>query len=251
MFRRKIPCYVIVYDQTEIVCKTLDALASDARRLDIVVIENPSKNTPVIKKYIDKLGQQKKIKRYYLFKENVSGNALLSVLEKEAEIIKNSAHIIITDGDLVPDSGWLCEEKRVLRKYKDVLTCGVTLNKSNLPLEAFPNASEWIPDDIAERKYCFEAITGGHLLLFRGKEFAEYLSWRRENNLPHLDGTMHRYCSDVKKMHWARTKQAKAYHLTWDLYSDRSHPYTKMKLSKTFEETWHKQENGTYHATVY
>ena len=45
----KIPCYVLVYDQVEIIEQCLDFLADSSDHLDIIVIENPSPNTPKIR----------------------------------------------------------------------------------------------------------------------------------------------------------------------------------------------------------
>jgi hypothetical protein len=57
---------------------------------------------------------------------------------------------------------------------------------------------------------------------------------------------MHRFCYEVLHKKWARTKRATAYHLTWDLYGDKNHPYTKMKLAKSFKETWYHKDLAGY-----
>jgi hypothetical protein len=255
MFRKKqkVLCYVIIFDQLEIIKQSLNFLTQYANDLEIVVIENPSPNSKLIKKYIAELGAKQLIKRYYLMKENIAGNAYTMVLEAERRHAESSPYVILTDGDLVSqDKNWLNEERSVLRKHPDVFACGVTLGLSNLPLKAFPGArEEWIPNDAHIYKDYVEVITGGHLLMMRGTELIEFLDWKNDNNLNFVDGIMHDYCYNQLGQKWARTKVAKAYHLTWDLYSNPNHPYTKLKTSKSFKETWHNNKRSEFSLVTY
>lgn len=245
--KKRIPCYVLVFDQVEIIKKSLRFLAAYSNDLDLIVIENPSPNTPKIRKLVDKLGREGVVKRYYLFEENITGNAYGEVLDAERKTIEKSPYVMITDGDLTSsDTGWLEEERRVLAKYHDVFACGVTMDTVNLPLKAFPSAKDWIPADMHEHEQYFEAFTGVHLLLFRGSELAGFLRWRHEKDLSFVDVNMHKYCYEVLHKKWARTKHSKLYHLTWDLYQDRSHKYTKFKTSKDFDAMWHHGAQAGY-----
>jgi hypothetical protein len=253
MFRRKkITCYVLIFDQVDIIKRSLDFLVQYANKLDLIIIENPSPNTPKIKSIVDTYGKSGLIKRYYLFEKNITGNAYDIVFNVEKEIIKNSPYILITDGDLYSkDEDWLKEELNILKQHPEVFACGVSLDMSNLPIKQFPDAANWIPPDKGTFPDFFEATTGGHLLMFRGGQFYEYMKWQANNKLNFVDSIMHRYCYEVLNKKWARTKKAKAYHLTWDLYRDKRHPYTVLKISKTHEETWyHKQKSG-YKLTEY
>ncbi len=250
--KKKIPCFVLIFDQVEIIRKTLDFLAEYKDRLDIIALENPSDNTPEIKKMIDEFGKAGVVKRYYLFDKNVTGAAYTAAIKNEMESVRKSPYAVITDGDVTVDNGdWLKEEIKVLKKHKDVFAIGTTLDKVNLPLETFPEATGWIPEDIHEYPDFFAVNTGAHLLLLRGQELADFIAWKDENDLQFVDGTLHRYASEVLHKKWARTKNAKAYHLTWDLYFDRNHPYTKMKLDKSFKATWHHSDTSDYKLTSY
>ena len=252
MFRRKIPCYVLIFDQLDIIKSSLNFLSKYSNRLDLIVIENPSPNTAKIKKLVDSLGQSGLVKRYYLFDKNITGNAYDTVLTKELDEIKKSPFVLITDGDLMADNpGWLDEEISILKKHKGVFACGVSLDMSNLPLASFPSAKNWIPKDIAEHKDYFEALTGGHLLLVRGKEFYDFMKWKDKNNLYFVDGFMHKYCYEILNKRWSRTKKSKARHLTWDLYLDKDHAYTKLKTEKSFHETWYHRRGASYSLTNY
>jgi hypothetical protein len=250
--RKKIPCFVLVFDQTEIIKKSLRFLVKYSDRLELVIIENPSAHTPEISSFIETLGKKKLIKSYYLFDENITSNAMVRVLDKKIGLISKSLYAIITDGDLISkDRGWLDEEINILKKNREVFACGITLDKSNLPLKAYPEASSWIPPDVSEQSDYFEAATGGHLMMLRGKDFAEYIRWKNENKVLHIDDEMRKYCYQKLGKKWARTKNSKAYHLTWDLYADKNHPYTKFRNKKSFKQTWdHKKQTG-YKLTEY
>lgn len=250
--RRKILCYVLVFDQVEIIKKSLDFLTKYANRLEIVVVENPSTNTPEIKQYVEELGKKKLIKRYYLFKENITSNAVITVFNKELELIKARPYVIITDGDLVSsDKYWLDEELHIMKHHPDIFACGISLDMSNLPIAAFPEAANWIPPDKSEAADYYEAPTGGHLLMMRGEEFYEYSRWKDINDVQHIDSEMLKYCYNTLNKKWARTKRSKAYHLTWDLYADKNHPYTKFRSKNSFKGTWYHKKTASYSLNSY
>lgn len=248
----KILCYVLIFDQHAIIKKSLDFLVKYADRLDLVVIENPSLETPLISKMIEEYGRQGLIKRYYQFDQNITGMAYDLVITKEIRSIKKTPLVLITDGDLTCQTkSWLDEEINILDKHSDVFACGVSLEMSNLPLRAFPEAKGWIPADIETYEDFHEACTGGHLLLMRGKGLFGFMRWKQKNKIHFLDSNMHRYCYQELHKKWARTKHSKAYHLTWDLYQDKNHPYTKLKSDKSFDETWRHQNRASYTLTEY
>lgn len=250
--RKKILCYVMVFDQIDIIKHSLDFLTTKANFLDIVVLENPSPNTDQIKKLINRYGKNKLIKRYYLFEQNITGNAFGVVLTTELQRLKKSHYVLVTDGDLVSeDSGWLDEEINILKRHKEVFTCGLSLDMKNLPLKSFPDAKSWIPPDINSYNDFYEAYTGAHLLLVRGTELYEFIKWRNENDLDFVDGELHRFCYEVLGKKWSRTKKSKAYHLTWDLYHDKENPYTKMKTEQNFHDTWYHNRQASYKLTEY
>lgn len=253
MFKtRKIPCYVLVFDQLEIIRKSLDFLTAYSKQLDIVVIENPSKTTPQIQQYVSQLGSKKLIRRYYLFDKNITSNAYDVILAHERQNIQYAQYVLVTDGDIVcPDSKWLKEEKHILKRHQDVFVCGTTLSLSNLPTATFPEAKNWIPQDMAQHRDYIEALTGGHLLLFRSSELLDFIDWKDKHDKHFVDGVLHRYCYDVLGKKWARTKKTNTLHLTWDLYSDLDHPYTKLKTGKSFQDTWYHSKTSPFTITNY
>jgi len=250
--KKKIPCFVLIFDQVEIIRKTLEFLAEYKDRLDVIAMENPSDNSPEIKKIVDRLGKAGAIKRHYFFEKNITSAVFTAAINNEHELLQKSPYVVITDGDVTVSNGdWLKEELRVLKKHDDVFAIGTTLDKSNLPLETFPDATGWIPEDIHEDRDFFEVNTGAHLLLLRTPELLDFMVWKEQNDLQFVDGSLHRYAAEVIHKKWARTKHAQAYHLTWDLYADRNHPYTKMKLGKGFNALWHHHDTADYTITSY
>lgn len=245
--RKKITCYVLVYDQLDIIKRSLDFLTCYSDKLDIIVIENPSSNTKKISALIDSYGKNGVVKRYYLFSANITGKAYEVVINQEIRKIMKTPFVIITDGDLIcENNNWLQEEINILRKHRDVFACGISLEMSNLPTSTFPSSVNWIPPDMNVFDDYNEAYTGGHLLLMRGAWLADYMAWSKDNKLHFLDSNMHKFCYEVMHKKWARTKYARAYHITWDLYQDKEHPYTKQKTKKSFDEIWRHNNNATY-----
>jgi hypothetical protein len=237
--KRKLLIYVLVFDQYHIIRKALDFITTFSDQLDIVIIENPSPNSPKIEKIIDRYGNAGKIKRYYLFDDNIASNAFSVVLERERSVIKKHNLVMLTDGDLTcKGDDWLKEEMGILKANPSVFVCGISLDMFNLPIKTFPEASNWIPPDISEQKDYFEARTGLHLLTFSSADLLGFLDWFKASEHPFVDSTLHYYCYDILHKKWARTKKAKAHHLTWDLYNDLENSYTKLKTGKSHKETW-------------
>jgi len=249
---KKIPCYVLIFDQIEIIQKTLDFLVQYSNKLDLFIIENPSDNTPEIKQIVDTHGKAGLIRRHYLFNKNITSTAFELVINNDLAKLQKSPYVLITDGDLVAEQKtWLDEEITILEQNPSVFACGVSLDMSNLPVVAFPDATSWVPSDRAIYPTFFEAVTGGHLLLFRGREFSQFMLWKNKHGLNFVDGVMHRYCYEELHKKWARTKDAKAYHLTWDLYANIDHPYTNLKTKKNFQDTWYHSQKAGYILTEY
>lgn len=233
----RIPCLALVYFDFSIVKTFLNFITQDSNRLALSIIENPSAQTEdAIRPYIETMMADSSIENYFLFEQNISNNAFEVILDHmESEF--QSPYVLITDGDVtVERDGWLDEQIMILEKCPEVFACAVSLDMSNLPLESFPDAGGWVPETI-DRGLYLEGDAGIHLTLFRTSDLRSFLAARRENNWKFRDGYIHNYARATGRS-WARTKTSKAIHLTWDAYKDLNHPYTKMKLSKSFGEIW-------------
>ena len=238
--RSNIPCIFLIYYDFEVIEKSINCLLKYSDKLDLTIVENKSEFTEIsIKPFLLDLVNQMKISQYILFEGNISNNAIEVVCDSGLMKLGSHEYVLLTDGDLEVITGyWLEEEINILNNNADIFACGISLNKENLPIKTFSDAINWIPLDIKENQDYYEALTGMHLLLLRSSDFIDYLDYRKRNNLKFRDSTMHRFCYEIKNMKWARTKINQARHLTWDSYNDLGHPYTKIKISKKFEETW-------------
>lgn len=248
---RKIPCYVLVYDQFSIIKRSIDFLCGYSTRLDIIVIENPSSNTPQISAYIRRQARKGYIKRYYLFDNNIANNAFATVLENDWLSLIRSKHVLITDGDLVcRDQSWLDEELSILERWR-VFACGISLSLDNLPLKTFPDAKAWVPAASAETDRYYIGKTGIHLLMMRSFYLLLFMLWRRLTRVHFIDDRMHYFCDHILRMSWARTKKTQASHLTWDLYANNKHPYTRMKSHLDFADIWRTSRESGFSVEKY
>jgi predicted SAM-dependent methyltransferase len=234
----RIPCLALVYFDLDAIRKRLNSLFAEKRRLELTVIENPSEHSTSIRPWLERMTRCGLIERCVLFDENIAGNAIAETLEKQVVSLANSPYVILTDGDLVCTQDWLGEVLNALDKNPDLFACGVSLQADNLPLKTFPDANTWIPADIAVAADYIEARTGIHLLAMRTRDLSAFLEYRKSNDLAFMEDELHKYCYDVRKMKWGRTKTAQARHLTWDSYADAAHPYTVLKTAISHEELW-------------
>jgi hypothetical protein len=238
---KRIPCLVIVYHDFPIVRACLDFLAKHREQLDIVVVENFSEHTNrEIKPYVLNLLQSGSIQKYFLFDKNISMNAFEVVLQEGGLNLAEADYVMVTDGDLIVEQGdWLGEQRAILERHPDVFACGMTLDMRNLPVRAFSDAANWVHTG-TECGDHFLASTGLWLLLMRAEQFHQFVAWHKEHDYSRFSDTLLRkYCKRVLGKKWARTKQTKAYHLTWDRYMDLDHPYTQIKTQNSLRKLFH------------
>jgi len=228
----------VVYSNYEIVKQHLDFLATSSTSADIIILENPSDDTFKIKTHCMNLFKEAKIKSYYLFNENITGN-VFKVFYRDYDYSKYE-YVVITDGDLtVTDNCWLDEQKRILNNHSDAFACSVDLSLENLPSkQIYSDVDTWHSTPVNIFHDCQEGFTGASLLLFKEPTFRDFMKYLNNNNFDFVDGNMRKYCLN-HKMKWLRTKHAKAYHHTWDLYHDPNHPYTIMKVNTKPKDLWH------------
>jgi len=236
----KIPCVVVVFHDADTVKTSLDSLVRLSDRLDIHVLENPSENTEdCIRPYVEGLLAEGLVSQYVLFDENISNNAVEVFFDDGLLPADGYDHILLTDGDLLPlDDSWLDEELAILGGDRAVFACGIALDASNLPLQVFPESKDWIAAPKSETDLYIEAPTGIQLVLMKADDFWKYWKYRRAKELKFIDSVIHKYCREKLRRKWVRTKKSRAVHLTWNLYADPDHPYTKMKQGLTLAEQW-------------
>jgi hypothetical protein len=241
----KIPCVVLVFYNYDIIKRSLDFLQNYSDRLDIHVLENPSPHTDSeIKPYILDLVNKNIVSKYILFDRNISNNAYeVFFTNSIVDQLEQHKYLLVTDGDVIACEGdFLSEEIGILDNNEDVFACSVTIDLNNLPLANYPEAGLWIPPIINRYPAFNEGVTGAQLLLIRTKDFLEYLKYVKLRQLKFVDGSMHQFCYQALKKKWARTKKSTCIHLTWDIYSDKNHPYHQWKSQFNFQALWYHNE---------
>ncbi len=258
-FMKKIPCYGLTFFDFDNFKKSIESLLEKKDFLDIKIIENYSKHTEEkFKPYIFDLLEKELISEYFLFDENVAANAPNKIyydhllLDKK---VQKSKYTMITDLDLVFENDWLEEELAILKNHEDVLCVGVDLSLENLPDIDLPQKwvhpvvkgkEWWVPTPREEEKYLL-GYTGGWGLLFRTKQFLLMLEAFKSKNLLMRDEQMHHFAIHYKAK-WVRTKRNKAYHLTWDNYSNNDE-YMQWKSQFSINEIWDMKKACNY--TIY
>jgi hypothetical protein len=250
--REKIPCVVMVFYNFEIIKRTIDFLSLDDR-LSLYVIENKSMYTELeIKPYMLQNLAEGKITKYVLFDKNISNNAYEVFFD--SNLIEDIGEfLIISDGDIIVPPNqfkkdWLEEEISIIEKNDDIDCCGINLSDVNLPKDnpffnsnsnPIYNCINWVPDKFGKVHTDYvEADTGVHLLLFKRSLFDEFLNARRKMKWRFLDETLRNFVKEEKKLKWVITRRNYSIHLSWDVYNDEGHPYTKMKMTPDFYKFW-------------
>ena len=227
----------MAYFDLDTISQTLEFLDLYSDRFAISVIENKSRYTEErIKPYLLNKLAAGDIVKYVLLDENIAGSAM-QVYTEHIYADDGSPYIMITDGDVtVADPAWLDEELTILRTHDEIFVCAADLHLSNLPLHNFPEAGGWVSQATDMGSY-LDGFCGAHLLLFKKEFYLDCLKYVSENALPFIDSSFHKYALQ-HGLSWARTKKAKAHHITWDLYADMNHEYTKLKTTTRYDELW-------------
>lgn len=210
-------CILFCYQNYEHIIKYHQSLLNN--KIDFFILENKSDSSVKIKKYF--LTQD--IKHYILFDENISNNAIPIFLNEYKTNLSKYNYITFTDCDLeIPNSEDTFDEIKKNLSFKNVGVSSVDLSLENLPNT--PTAKSWIPIPLNITDDYIESATGLHLstvkqenldIFYRPTSFLDFILF---------DETY------KKGLKWVKTKNNKAKHLTWDLYTE-DNPYYQYKLN--------------------
>ncbi len=216
----------LVYYNFDIIQKHIESILPINDRVDIVVLENMSSCTEKSKSYFLNLLKQGLIRRYILFDNNIGGHAFTIYFNDILKDISQYNYIVTRDGDLIVSANeWLEEAKKIVQ-IEDCFCVASKLTEKNLPVDVWPEAVNWILKPIDHGWY-LEGYTGGGFLMYKKETFQSLLQWLNNGKI-YWDEHLREYCQLTKKR-WLVTKEQEAYHLTWDLYKDKNHPYTLLK----------------------
>lgn len=218
----------------------------DTPNCDFYVLENKSdvNVSEKIKDYVKK----GKIKQYVLFEKNIANNApRIFSIDGNIEF-SNYKYIVFTDGDVVPDEGWLEECKLALEHDKKLFVVATGLYMDNLPVKTFPEAVDWIPTKVIDRGNYLETQTGCQLMTFRSEDYKRYIQFLIDkpyvvNGIGYTDWHIHNFIKSIGKRS-GKTKITKSKHLTWDYYQDLNHPYTQERLQ--IKKPWSSDDRCKY-----
>lgn len=193
---------------------------------DFFIVENPSKSSKEIENYFLSLNDSKII-GYIRYNKNTA-NIGTFFIRDFFEILSSYKFVTFTDGDLVFDN--VHEMKNEVFKnlsYSDVLISAVDFKLDNLP--KVKGAEQWVPRGCInyERNYN-EQYTGIHFMTLRSLDlhilkdirFADYIIAKKVYSI---------------RKKWVKTITNKAYHLTWDIYTNGNSYY---EYKKTLPGIW-------------
>jgi len=217
---------ILHYKNYEHFWKCFNAI-KETTNSDIYVVENNSQNNLT---EMPDLVRKGIVKKYLLFEENITNGAIRSIFINGHVPFGKYEYITCTDSDLVPDDGWFEEEINVLKKYPEVYQMGISLYMDNLPIKTFPHSDSWIPKSLIDRGDFIETSIGNWLTTFRSLELRKYIGYLMYTETNFRDSYLQGFIQSIGRKS-GRTKQCKAYHLTWDYYQDINHPYTQERIN--------------------
>lgn len=226
-----IPCFVVGFHNYEHIFKCLQSLQNE-NLLNVFYFDNFSNNSLENREKLKSLVDEGSIKECLLLDTNLSSNTFDRLLPLYLENIKKSKYTIITDGDLIPDKGFVEEQISTLEKYDDIVACSTPLYDINLPLESFPNCGNWIPSRTCVEDYCYPQ-GGMHMVMVKSEFLILTVEIFNRNRIPFLDSNFNLFIEKQGKK-WVVCKNSHSYHLTWDLYKDTNNEYTRLKIKEGF-----------------
>lgn len=237
---KRVSILMLVFSDVDIAVRSMDAITKVSAVADIHVIENRSRTAGTCIRDAAMLRLAVgDIASYTDMRDNIGNNAFELILQSVPNLWADSDYVVITDGDLVPDgTGWLEEQCSILEYHPEIWACGITLDMTNLPVSAFPDAVNWVDPGVDREDYRL-ASTGLCLLMIRTSDLVQFVEWHKEHSRYRFgDTVLRKYAKRVATRLWAATRRSQARHLTWDRYADRDHQYTQYKTLRTYAQVW-------------
>ncbi|MBK1840738.1 glycosyltransferase family 2 protein [Azospirillum sp. YIM B02556] len=214
---KKILCFALAYLNVEVFERFISSIIPEKDKIDLVVVENGSKNSNKMREIVDRYADNFII-GHFLFRRNIYFNAMQLAIDE----IMRSSHInlgnydyfIITDGDLVPDKGWLDEIISVLSHNAEVFSCGMGVHLVNKPASLSMQKVFPIPD--VDCGSYMESRMGWVFMTFTRENFYSFFSYRNKWQTLLHDQELFYYAKYRMQKKVGKIKNMKAYHLTWD-----------------------------------
>ncbi|NES70221.1 MAG: glycosyltransferase family 2 protein, partial [Okeania sp. SIO2D1] len=211
--KKLVHCVLLTFYFNEILERCLEGLLPEKERIDVSVIENNSVNSDAIRKVVDSYRDKGLVKNHFIFEENIGTNAFEIAFDSNL-LDLDYEYITVTDGDLIPDSGWLDEQITILEKFPEVFSVSTPLHYNNAPPNLKKQAMK-VPIE-SENNFYKERIAGWVFKTFRTSDWKKFIAFRKKHKIFFHDSSSYIYAKEKKNMKSVLTIKAKSYHLTWD-----------------------------------
>lgn len=205
-------CILWCYNNTEHIKQCFESAYLPT--MDYFIVENKSPNSAEISEYF----LSKRLAGYIQFEENIADNAVKIFFRDFRFFIARYAYFTFSDCDLVLDDAEKAfSEIRNILSHREVGVCAVNLKLDNFP-HNIAKPSDWLPPAVGECDLYTEVPTGSHFATTTKGNMGIFTLAPRG-----IDDEFRKMCA-ARGLKWTRTKEASAYHLTWDYYHP-GHPY--------------------------
>lgn len=236
--KKLVHCVLLTFYFNEILERCLEGLLPEKDRIDVSVIENSSVNSDAIRKVVDLYRDKGLVKNHFIFDENIGTNAFEIAFDSNL-LDLDYEYITVTDGDLVPDQGWLDEQITILEKCPEVFSVSMPLYYDNAPPKQKEKAMK-IPIESQNDLYQ-ERIAGWVLKTFRNYDWQDFLAFRKKHKLFFHDRSAYDYGKLYKNKKSVLTLNSKSYHLTWD-YANVEYLQLKKSLGEVSQHSWYQNK---------
>ncbi|MDJ0557166.1 MAG: glycosyltransferase family A protein [Microcoleaceae cyanobacterium MO_207.B10] len=236
--KKLVHCILLTFYFNEILERCLEGLLPEKDRIDVSVIENSSVNSDAIRKIVDLYKDKGLVKNHFIFEENIGTNAFEIAFDSNL-VDLDYEYITVTDGDLVPDKGWLDEQITILEKCPEVFSVSMPLHYDNAPPKQKEKVMK-IPIE-SENNFYKERIAGWVFKTFRTSEWKDFLAFRKKHKIFFHDRSAYDYAKLYKNKKSVLTLNSKSYHLTWD-YANAEYLQLKKSLGEVSRHSWYQNQ---------
>ncbi|NET42670.1 glycosyltransferase family A protein [Okeania sp. SIO2B3] len=236
--KKLVHCVLLTFYFNEILERCLEGLLPEKNRIDVSVIENSSINSDSIRKLVDSYREKGLVKNHFLFEENIGTNAFEIAFDSNLLDLEYQ-FITVTDGDLIPDKGWLDEQITILNQCPEVFSVSSELYYHNAPHRL---RAEIMKIGIKSVNEIYnERLAGWWLKTFRVKDWKDFLAFRKKHKIFFHDRSAYDYGKFYKNQKSVLTLNSKSYHLTWD-YANAEYLQLKKSLGEVSKHSWYQNK---------
>ena len=219
---------MLVYYNHDLIERTLKSFRKyrDNHSVDIYFIENPSKNSSLIKD----LANTYNINHHYICSENIGGILIGHFLRKmKIGLLNKYDYISITESDVVVDDGSIEETVTILNENHEIPVSYIQLNCDLEKYTKLP-INEWVPKPVRYKTF-YTGITGFQFITFRKDILYDFLNRLKNKEISApialgcsdyydvSDTNLRIYIYNVLKQKGGITNR-KLDHIGWEKYMD-------------------------------